>query len=98
MAHDFAKTAEQRQILDFALASESAGDARLLRRPGIPEDRKAILRAAFDATLRDRAFLADAAKTMIDIDPVNAAEAEAVVNKLYGLPKDVVQKAARAVY
>ena len=51
----------------------------------------------FDATLKDPAFLADANKTMIDIDPVNAAEAEAVVNRLYGLPKDVVQKAARAI-
>jgi len=97
MAHDFAKTAEQRQILDFALASEILARP-FVAPPGIPEDRKAILRAAFDATLKDPAFLADAAKTMIDIDPVNAAEAEAVVNKLYALPKDVVQKAAHAIY
>jgi tripartite-type tricarboxylate transporter receptor subunit TctC len=66
--------------------------------PGIPEDRKAILRAAFDATLKDPAFLADANKTMIDIDPVSAAEAEAIVAKMYALPKDVVEKAARAIF
>ena len=97
LAQDFAKTTEQKQMLDFAMAGEILARP-FVAPPGIPEDRKAILRAAFDATLRDPAFLADAAKTMIDIDPVSAAEAEAIVNKLYALPKDVVQKAARAIF
>ena len=43
-------------------------------------------------------FLADARKTTIDIDPVSGPEAEEVVAKLYALPKDVVQKAAHAIY
>ena len=97
LAQDFAKTTEQKQMLDFAMAGEILARP-FVAPPGIPEDRKAILRAAFDATLRDPAFLADAAKTMIDIDPVSAAEAEAIVNKLYALPKEVVQKAARATF
>jgi len=96
-AADFAKTTEQKQILDFAIANEVLARP-FVAPPNIPEDRKAILRAAFDATLRDPAFLADANKTMIDIDPVSAAEAEAVVASLYALPKDVVAKAARAIY
>jgi tripartite-type tricarboxylate transporter receptor subunit TctC len=96
LASDLTKSMEQRQILDYAVASEVLARP-FVAPPGIPEDRKAILRAAFDATLRDPAFLADAKKTMIDIDPVNAAEAEAVVNSLYALPKDVVAKAARAI-
>ena len=96
-AADFAKTTEQKQILDFAIANEVLARP-FVAPPNIPADRAAILRAAFDATLRDPAFLADANKTMIDIDPVNAAEAEAVVNSLYALPKDVVAKAARAIY
>jgi tripartite-type tricarboxylate transporter receptor subunit TctC len=97
LAQDFAKTAEQKQILDFAMAGEILARP-FVAPPGIPEDRKAILRAAFDATLKDPAFLADANKTMIDIDPVNAAEAEAIVAKMYALPKDVVEKAARAIF
>ncbi len=97
MAHDFAKTVEQRQILDFALANEVLARP-FVAPPNIPADRAAILRTAFDATLKDRAFLADANKTMIDIDPVSATEAEAVVDRLYALPKDVVAKAARAIY
>ena len=96
LASDLTKTMEQRQMLDYAMASEVLARP-FVAPPGIPEDRKAILRAAFDATLRDPAFLAEAKKTMIDIDPVNAAEAEAVVNSLYSLPKDVIAKAARAI-
>ena len=47
--------------------------------------------------MKDPAFLADAERTMIDIDLVTGPEAEGVVNSLYALPKDVVAKAARAV-
>ena len=97
LASALAKTTEQRQMLDFAVASEVLARP-FVAPPGIPEERKALLRAGFNATLRDPAFLADARKTMIDIDPVSGPEAEAVVASLYALPKDVVLKAARAIY
>jgi tripartite-type tricarboxylate transporter receptor subunit TctC len=97
LASALAKTTEQRQMLDFAVANEVLARP-FVAPPGIPAERKALLRAAFDATLRDPAFLADAKKTMIDIDPVSGPEAEAVVASLYALPKDVVTKAARAIY
>jgi tripartite-type tricarboxylate transporter receptor subunit TctC len=97
LASELAKTMEQRQILDFAVASEVLARP-FVAPPGIPADRKAVLLAAFLATLKDPAFLADAKKTMIDIDPVSGPEAEAVVASLYALPKDVVAKAARAIY
>lgn len=96
LASDIAKTTEQRQMLDYAVASEVLARP-FVAPPGIPPERAAILRAAFDATLKDPAFLAEASKDLIDIDPVSAAEAEAVVASLYALPKDVVQKAARAI-
>lgn len=97
LASEFAKTTEQRQILDFAVASEVLARP-FVAPPGIPADRKSVLIAAFSATLKDPAFLADARKTMIDIDPVSGPEADAVVASLYALPKDVVAKAARAIY
>ncbi|HEY4266280.1 MAG TPA: hypothetical protein VGM72_13250 [Micropepsaceae bacterium] len=97
LASEFAKTTEQRQILDFAVANEVLARP-FVAPPGIPTDRKNVLLAAFAATLRDPAFLADASKTMLDIDPVSGPEAEAVVASLYALPKDVVAKAARAIY
>jgi tripartite-type tricarboxylate transporter receptor subunit TctC len=97
LASDLTKTTEQRQMLDFAVASEVLARP-FVAPPGISAERKAILRKAFDDTLKDPAFLADAKKTMIDIDPVSGPEADEVVASLYALPKDVVAKAARAIY
>ena len=40
--------------------------------PGIPADRKAALIAAFEATMKDPEFLAEAQKLNIDVNPVSA--------------------------
>jgi hypothetical protein len=51
--------------------------------PDIPADRAQALRAAFDATMKDQAFLADAARTGVDIDPIDGAAVEALLQRLY---------------
>jgi tripartite-type tricarboxylate transporter receptor subunit TctC len=96
VASDLAHTPEQRQILDFVVASEVLARP-FVAPPGIPADRKAVLRKAFDDTMKDPAFLADARKTMIDINPVSGPEVDAIVASLYATPRDVVQKATRAI-
>ena len=65
--------------------------------PDIPADRKAALRAAFDATMKDPQFLADAAKLDLEISPVGAATIDAFLAELYRTPKDVVGKAVAAI-
>jgi tripartite-type tricarboxylate transporter receptor subunit TctC len=95
-AEDFARTPEQKQILNFAVTNEVLARP-FVAPPGIPADRKAVLRKAFDDTMKDPAFLADAKKTMIDINPVSGPEVDAIVAALYATPKDVVQKAMRAI-
>jgi tripartite-type tricarboxylate transporter receptor subunit TctC len=65
--------------------------------PGIPEDRKAALIAAFDATMKDPEFLEDAKKMNSDVAPVSAKELDALLAELYATPKDVIQKAGQAV-
>jgi tripartite-type tricarboxylate transporter receptor subunit TctC len=96
LASEFAKTAEQRQILDFVLATQITARP-FTAPPGIPADRKAILRTAFDETVKDPAFLAGAEKLQIEVDPVSGAEVDKVVAGLYATPKDVVAKAFRAL-
>ena len=44
--------------------------------PDVPADRVAALRRAFDATMKDKEFLADAAKMAIDIDPIDGKAVE----------------------
>jgi tripartite-type tricarboxylate transporter receptor subunit TctC len=96
LAIEFAKTAEQRQILDFVLATQITARP-FTAPPGIPAERKAILRAAFDETMTDPAFLAGAEKLQLEVDPVRSAEVDAVVASLYATPKDVVAKAGHAL-
>jgi tripartite-type tricarboxylate transporter receptor subunit TctC len=96
LAIEFAKTAEQRQILDFVLATQITARP-FTAPPGIPAERKAILRAAFDETMTDPAFLAGAEKLQLEVDPVRGAEVDAVVASLYATPKDVVAKVVHAL-
>ena len=96
MASDYAKTPEQRQILDFALVGQTMARP-FAAPPGIPADRKAALLAAFDETMKDPAFIADAKRLSLDVNPVKAAEIDAMIAALYATPKDVIARAAKAM-
>ena len=54
--------------------------------PGVPADRVAILRRAFDATMRDPDFLADAAANNLDIDPMPGENVQKVVGEVLDTP------------
>ena len=96
LARDLARTTEQRQILDFVMVSQSMARP-FAAPPGIPAERKAALRTAFDETMKDPAFLADAKKTVLDVSPVSGAELDAMIASLYATPKDVIAKTAHAI-
>jgi tripartite-type tricarboxylate transporter receptor subunit TctC len=93
---DLAKTDEQRQILKLFLTSQESARP-FTAPPGIPEDRKAALVAAFDATMKDPEFLAEATKLNLDINPLAGKTITELLTELYATPKAVVEKAAAAV-
>jgi tripartite-type tricarboxylate transporter receptor subunit TctC len=94
-ALDLAKTDEQRQILKLILVSQEMARP-FAAPPGLPADRKAILLAAFDATLHDGNFLAEAKRESLDVDPVSARELDALLAEVYATSKGVAEKAAKA--
>lgn len=55
-----------------------------------------IVRKAYDETMKDPAFLADAKKARIDIEPLSGEKVQSTVEKLYASPKNVVENAKRA--
>lgn len=65
--------------------------------PGVPEARILALRAAFDATMKDAEFLAEAKKTDLEVQPVAGAEVQQLVAELYRAPPEVVKIATDAV-
>jgi tripartite-type tricarboxylate transporter receptor subunit TctC len=62
--------------------------------PGIPRDRLMALRKAFDATMKDPAFLADAKKRKMDLNYLSGADVEANIASLMKTPKDILKRTA----
>jgi len=62
--------------------------------PDTPKNMVSAVRRAFDATMKDPAFLADAEKSNLEVDPVTGEDMEQVIRRAYSAPKALVQKAA----
>jgi len=93
---DLTKDQEKLQILKLILAAQEMARP-FAAPPGIPADRKAALIAAFDATMKDKDYLADAKKSRIDVNPVSGSDIDKLLAELYATPKDVIQKASQAI-
>jgi len=92
---DLTKDTEKLQILKLFLTAQEMARP-FAAPPGIPEDRKAALIAAFDATMKDSQFLAESAKLNIEVNPVGGKAIDKLLAELYATPKDVIQKASQA--
>jgi tripartite-type tricarboxylate transporter receptor subunit TctC len=93
---ELATSEEQRQILRVHLSGQALGRP-FFTSPGVPEDRKAALRAAFDATMKDPDFIADIIKVKLEVIPASGAEIDRLLAEVYATPKDVIEKAKQAV-
>jgi tripartite-type tricarboxylate transporter receptor subunit TctC len=61
--------------------------------PGVPAERVRALRAAFDATMKDPGFLADAKKQDLEVRPVSGVDADALIKEVYATPPAIVKLA-----
>ncbi|HWF96648.1 MAG TPA: tripartite tricarboxylate transporter substrate-binding protein [Xanthobacteraceae bacterium] len=93
---ELAGTPEQRQVLKLISTPAGLGHPYLAP-PGTPPERLALLRQAFAATLKDKAFLAEVEKLQITIDPMSADEVSAIVAETINAPSEVVAKAKAAM-
>jgi tripartite-type tricarboxylate transporter receptor subunit TctC len=88
---DLAETATERQLMQ-AILTQQVMAWPFVAPPGLPDDRVKALRDAFDATMTDAAFLADAAKMRSDIDPVGGAKLHELLEQVYAMPTDILAK------
>ena len=65
--------------------------------PGLAPETLALLRKAFDETMSDPQFKAEADKLHIDVAPLSGAAVQEIVAKLSATPKDIVEKARAAI-
>jgi tripartite-type tricarboxylate transporter receptor subunit TctC len=61
--------------------------------PGVSPARASLLRRAFDATMKDPAFRAEADQMQADLDPSTGEAVQALVQRIYATPADVIARA-----
>jgi tripartite-type tricarboxylate transporter receptor subunit TctC len=65
--------------------------------PDVPAERVEALRRAFDATMKDEAFMVEASKIGFAVDPLTGEEVQALVAALANTPPDVVSRVRAAL-
>ena len=88
---ELATSDPDRQALTMLFARTEYGRPYFLP-PEVPAARVEALRRAFDATMRDPAFVADAAKLQLEIDPMSGEAVQALVGDLAATPAHVVAR------
>jgi len=95
LALDLAKTPKDRQVMKMIFSRQVWGRP-FFTTPGVPEARLAALRKAFDDTMKDPKFIADAKRQKLEINPVAGDIVQKDIAELYKTPADVVKEAVRA--
>jgi tripartite-type tricarboxylate transporter receptor subunit TctC len=93
---DLASSDDGRRILEFMNSDSSVG-WNAIAPPEVPADRVAVLRSAFDATLGDPDFLADAQKQGLEIVPGRGDEVREVVEHTLATPPELVARIAAII-
>ena len=93
---DLAKDEAGRQMLELFLAPMAIGRP-FASPPGLAPTRLSELRNAFDKTIVDHEFIADANKAKLEISSVSGAFIDTTLKRLYGTPPAVIATARKAV-
>jgi tripartite-type tricarboxylate transporter receptor subunit TctC len=93
---DLAKTQADRQALTMLFGRTEYGRPYFLP-PDVPADRVEALRRAFDSTMKDETFVAEAAKIGFAVDPLTGEQVQAAIGELARTPAEVVARVRAAL-
>jgi tripartite-type tricarboxylate transporter receptor subunit TctC len=88
---DFARTPVEKQALEFLYAGQGIGRP-FVAPPELPAERLRMLRDAFNATMQDAEFRADAEKSKLELEPEDGEHLAALIAKIYATPKPIVDR------
>jgi tripartite-type tricarboxylate transporter receptor subunit TctC len=91
LMHELAKTDEQRQILSLLSLPPALGRP-FFTTPDVPAERAAALRRAFEATMKDDAFLKEARQLNLEMNPFGGERAARIVNDTINVPPELIAK------
>jgi len=93
---ELARNDEERQVLSAVVNAAEIGTA-FFTSPSVPKDRVETLRRAFDATMKDPDFLAEAQKTQLSVGALPGEELQKLVADVAAIKPDILEK-VRAAY
>jgi hypothetical protein len=93
---DVTDNPEQKAALKLIVARQSIARP-FAAPPGVPADRARALREAFDATMKDPEFIAEAKAQNLDVEPVTGAEVEALIREVYASSPAAVRLATASM-
>ena len=89
---ELARSASDRQVMALIVSGDALGKP-LAASPNIPPERVQALRDAFEATIRDPAFIEAAAAARVEINPISGTALQATVARVLATPKDLAERA-----
>jgi tripartite-type tricarboxylate transporter receptor subunit TctC len=92
----YAKTEADKQLVNLIVSGTELGRP-LVAPPGVPAERIKALRAAYAATMKDAAFLADAQKAKVEVEPIDPDHMEKVVKGVLATPDAVKKRAGQFI-
>jgi tripartite-type tricarboxylate transporter receptor subunit TctC len=89
---NLARNPEERLLIELVMSGTQLGRP-LTTNADVPPERVAALRAAFDATMKDPDFLAEAAALNFEVNPVRGEKMQQIIEKLLSTPKPITARA-----
>ena len=93
---DYAKNQLDRDALELLLAPDAFAWPFVVP-PGVPADRIALLRQAFDETMKDPGFVSDAGQLSLEIKPMSGEAIQAKIEHILGFDASVISRAKELV-
>jgi tripartite-type tricarboxylate transporter receptor subunit TctC len=94
--YDYARGDDDRAAMDLAFGNSEFGRP-FIAPPGVPDEVVQILRDAFEDTMSDPEFRADAQKRQLDLEITKGSEIQSLVEKIYKTPPAVVERVKKIV-
>ncbi len=89
---ELARSEDDRKVIQLIVSGDALGKP-VATAPNVPAERVKALRDAFDATLKDPAFIEAAAAARIEINPIHGVQLQATVEKVLATPRALAERA-----
>jgi hypothetical protein len=91
LALDYAKTQEDRQVMQLIFSPSEAGYPSFMG-PGVPPERIAAIRKAFNQAVADPRFVELCKQQKLPLDPLTGEEVQKIVTGIYAMPETVIRR------